>query len=379
MGCLARIGWVPLLGLALGCSAAPNGSASLGQNSQGFVNGSDDRLEYFELGEASQRAALEQFSVALMSAGAAERVVRGEAAELDTWAEVNGLCPGEPFADQPSAAVCSGVLLDWNLVLTSGHCVTILPFEDLRVVFGYYYTDTGELAVGAEDVYRVARVLASRRDPADSEGGERLDFAWLELDRDVSAERRPAPAFVNGPAANVGASVISIGAGGGVPLKWDAGGHVQRTRPEVDDYFVADTDTSEGSSGGGIFDENLTLLGSLARGAVDFSISEAGCYVTATESDPAEAREQFTHVHRAVQALCAEGSSSPLCDPACGEPCDVSRLEGPELAADESGCSLTAGGAPHETSLPLALALTALLLKRRARGRRLGSRFEPSR
>jgi hypothetical protein len=367
--------------MVLGCSAVPNGGAGLGQGNQAFVNGSDDRLEYFELGEEFQRAALEQFSVALMSARAADLVLSGKSTELGTWAEVNQLCPGEPFGDQPSAAMCSGVLVDWNLVLTSGHCISIVPVEDLRVVFGFYYRQRGELAVGDQDVYRVARVVASRRDPADPEGGERLDFAWLELDRDVSVERRPAPAYANGPAAGVGTGVISIGAGGGVPLKWDGGGHVQRTRPGVDDYFVADTDTSEGSSGGGLFDENLALLGSMARGAADFSLSDAGCYVTATASDSAAAVEQFNYVHRAVQALCAEGSPSPLCDPACGEPCDVSRYGGPELDDDDSGCSLGLGRAPKRTGAPLAMLLAALLALRRARpsapGRSLGCRRSP--
>lgn len=303
-----------------------------------------------------------------MSRGAAERLARGDGAGLLTWSEVNNLCPGEPFGDQPSAAFCSGVLLDWNLVLTSGHCVDAVPAGELSVAFGYYYTASDQLALRDEDVYGVARVLAARRDPASpGDAGERLDFAWLELDRDVSVERRPVPAYVRGPAASVGARVISIGAGGGVPLKWDDGGRVQRTRPDFDDYFVADTDTSQGSSGGGLFDEELTLLGSLARGAVDFSPSAAGCYVTASESDPTAAREQFTYVHRAVQALCARGSDSPLCDPGCGEPCDVSRYGGPELGVEESGCTLAAGGAAPKSGAGLLLLGASLLRLRRGR------------
>jgi hypothetical protein len=330
---------------ALGCSG--NGESDpLAQGNQAFVNGADDRLEYFQLPEGFQRAALEQFSVVLMSSGAADVVSSGDVGLLPTWGVVNNLCPGEPFAEQPAAAFCSGVLLDWNLVLTSGHCVNAIALEELRVAFGYYYAAEGQIGLRPEDVYSVARVLTSRRDPS-SEGNaaERLDYAWLELERDVSDEHRPAPAFVRGPGADEGAAVISIGAGGGVPLKWDAGGRVQDTRPELDDYFIADTDTSQGSSGGGIFDENLVVLGSLARGAADFSPSEAGCNETATESDPAAAREQFTFVHRAVQGLCAEGSDSALCDSECGEPCDAAAFGGPAAPDDESGCALGSAGA----------------------------------
>jgi hypothetical protein len=354
---------VPALGAALACSPGP-GSA-LGRNSQAFVNGDDDRREFFELPEGVERAAFEQSAVVLMSAGAADLVASGDAALLNTWGEVNNLCPDQPFVDQPSAAFCSGVLLDWNLVLTSGHCVDAVPLESLRVAFGFYYSAAGELALRDDDVYAVAQVVTSRRDPGSPEGNaERLDYAWLELERDVSVSRRPAAAYVRGPRAAEGAPVISIGAGGGVPLKWDDGGHVQRTRPGFDDYFIADTDTSQGSSGGAIFDENLALLGSLARGAADFSLSDAGCYVTATESDPAAALEQFTYVHRAVQGLCAEGSDSALCDPACDEPCDVSLFGGPE-SDEESGCALAPAQAEGRSGPLLALLGAALLCLRR--------------
>jgi len=365
--CLPVVRYLLAAGL-LGCSAEVGGGAVLGRDQQAFVNGADDRREYFELTEDSQRAALDQFSVALMSAAAAEAVADGQATSLPTWAQVNDLCPGEPFADQPSAAFCSGVLLDWNLVLTSGHCVNAVPLEDLRVAFGYFYTSPDQLGLGA-DVYGVSRVLASRRDPmSPDDAAERLDFAWLELERDVSPARRPAPVFARGPGAAEGDRVVSIGAGGGVPIKWDDGGSVQDTRPELDDYFIADTDTSQGSSGGGIFDANLVLLGSLARGAPDFTSSDAGCNVTATSLDPSQAREQFTYTHRAIEALCAEGFPSALCDAACAEPCDVSAYGGPELGKDESGCALAPARTPASPAALLSLAAAGLvLLRRRAR------------
>lgn len=340
----------------------------LGQNSRAFVNGGDDRREYFELADPAQRAALEQFTVALMSDAAGAALTGGNVGALPTWGEINGLCDGEPFAEQPAAAFCSGVLVDWNLVLTSGHCVNAVPPASLRVAFNYHYQSEGELALGDEDMYRVARVVIARRDdPTPAERGERLDFAWLELETAARPPHRPAATYTRTRGADESDRVISIGAGGGVPIKWDEGGRVRNTRPEFDDYLIADTDTSQGSSGGGIFDENLVVLGTLARGAADFSRSEAGCYVTSTESDPSQAREQFTYVHRAVEALCDAGSSSVLCNPACDEPCDAGALNPLEAeSADDSGCAL--GSAPpggQRGLTPLALAALLVGWKRR--------------
>jgi hypothetical protein len=305
-----------------------------------------------------------------MTEGAAGVLVAGHVGELLTWSEVNKLCDGEPFGDQPAAAFCSGVLVDWNLVLTSGHCVDIVPVESLRVAFDYFYRDPGELALTEADVYAVQRVIVSRRDGASlNDARERLDFAWLELAEPARPPHRPAPTYTQRRGAEQSDPVVSIGAGGGVPIKWDEGGHVQDIRADFDDYFVADTDTSQGSSGGGIFDGGLALLGSLARGAADFEPTEAGCYVTSRESEPSAAREQFTYAHRAVEALCAAGSASALCDSSCEQPCDAGLLgpfgsEDPD-SSNDSGCTMgprVARQAP--VGLWLAFGLGALARRR---------------
>jgi hypothetical protein len=173
-------------------SATLGQPAELGQSSRAFVNGVDDRREYFELAEPSQRAALEQFTVALMSDSSAAALTSGHVGALPTWSEINGLCDGEPFGDQPAAAFCSGVLVDWNLVLTSGHCVSALPQANLRVAFDYFYRNEGELAMSEDDVYTVERLLIARRDdPTPDDEGERLDFAWLELTSPAQPPHRP--------------------------------------------------------------------------------------------------------------------------------------------------------------------------------------------
>jgi hypothetical protein len=267
--------------------------------------------------------------------------------------------------------------VDWDLVLTSGHCVDAIPLDELRIAFDYYYESEGQLGTTAADIYEVKRVLTSRRDPeAATDATERLDYAWLQLEHPVRLPHRPARLFTRTRGVVENDPVISIGAGGGVPIKWDAGGHVQDTREAYDDYFVADTDTSQGSSGGGVFDSQLAVVGSLARGAADFAVTPAGCYVTSSESDPAQAHEQFTYAHRAVEGLCASGYSGLLCDDSCEEPCDAGQLGPPPEPKRDSGCALCAGSrstAAWFGALPALLALMrrrAALSRRRARSAR---------
>ena len=348
-----------------GCGADVPDSLSLGRGSQPFINGEDDRREYFELTDDAQRSALERFTAVLMTESAADAVAAGDTQALPTWGELDMLCPDQPFFAQPAAAFCSGVLLDWNLVLTSGHCTGAVPLRELRVVFNYFYRSPDELALTEDDIYEVGRVLASRRDP-DSDG-ERLDFAWLELQQEVRPPHEPAPAYTRARGAELNEPVISIGAGGGVPLKLDEGGRVQDVRPQLDDYLIADTDTSQGSSGGALFDSSFAVLGSLARGALDFNFTAAGCYVTNIESEPTAAQEQFTYVHRAVEVLCDEHPNLPICRRDCDQPCAA---DDPLARADAGGCTLRAAAPRQGGALWLTLALGAALFARRARAAR---------
>jgi trypsin-like peptidase len=351
------------LWLAAGVVAcgSPSEADGLGRATQAFVNGPDDRQEYFELTRPDDRAVVRQSAVALVPVEIADALAQGALDQVITWGELNDLCGEEPFEDQPSAAFCSGVLVDWDLVLTSGHCTDFLALSDYRIVFGYYYGAPDQLEISPEDIYEPAEVITSRLDPSGQD--ERVDFAWIRLRRPARVPHWPAVVHARERGVAVGDPVISVGAGGGVPIKLDDGALVRDIRADIDDYFVADTDTSEGSSGGGIFDAELALVGTLARGAPDFVPRGDGCWISDRESDPALANEQFTYVHRAVEQLCATGSTSALCDPACGTPCNVSSISTEPVDDGESGCSLnTRPNGAASLALPL---LALLLLQKR--------------
>jgi hypothetical protein len=361
-GCLAALA---------GCGAEPGGGPGalpVGSLEQPFINGDDDRLEYFELEDQSTRILMSQSVVALVPDVLARALTRGNVEALSTWGENHSLCEGEPFEDQPAAAFCSGVLVDWDLVLTSGHCVNVFPLTRIRAVFGFYFQQPGELALSNDDVYEVAEVLVAR--DVVTPQNERLDYAWLRLEEPVGSPLAPVAIRTSGLDVELGDAIVAINAGGGVPFKHDAGGRIQDVRSNENDYFVADTDTSEGSSGGPAFDSELRLVGTLARGAPDYVETDDGCNRTARAEDPRLASEQFTYAARSVEGLCEVDPERWLCD-------EQARLPPPPTSsAFNDGCALSrAGNARFARTRPwlmgaslIALALT-LGSRRRSRAR----------
>jgi hypothetical protein len=164
---------------------------------------------------------------------------------------------------------------------------------------------------------------------------------------------------------------VAINAGGGVPFKFDSGGRVRDLRPGQDDYFVADTDTSEGSSGGPAFNEDFALVGTLARGAPDFIQTRAGCFTTDREPDPDLAREQFTYVARSVEGLCEVDPARWFCDSSCEDGCEPPPAPN-ALSEVAGGCALSELGPASAGSSALrptawgALLLAAALRRRAA-------------
>jgi hypothetical protein len=360
--------------LAVGCGGeppgAPAGSESLGSSQQPFINGLDDRREYYQLTDDRARAVMAQSIVALVPDVTARPLSRGNLSAVPTWGELNHLCPDQPFIDQPSAAFCSGVLVDWDLVLTSGHCVDIVPLRNLRVVFNYFFSNPGELALTRGDVYTVEKVILARDDQSAAQ--ERLDYGWLRLSEPVRSPHVPAAVRTRTPELAHGDGIVAINAGGGVPFKLDSGGRVRDLREGLDDYFVADTDTSEGSSGGPAFNEDFALVGTLARGAPDFVRTSAGCAASDSEEDPRLAREQFSYVSRSAEGLCEVDPNRWLCDESCEDGCDPP--PSPDLSSEVSGgCALSppgnARGGPRALGAACgALLLAALLRRREKRG-----------
>jgi len=329
--CCIVVAAMSLLTGALSCVLSSSPTTS---QSAALIYGSDDRVEYFEVSGTEQQARMASAMVALIP----KTFIEGTGSTISlsaapTWGAAAGLCPGTRFADQPAAALCTGVLVDQDLVLTADHCVRVLPLADLTVAFGYYYRDVGMLAIDTVDITSIVA------EELDGEGTTpRLDYAWLRLRAPAPASHLPAPIKTLGASIEVGSAIVSIGAGGGIPLKLDSGGRIRDARPDVGDYFVADTDTFGGGSGGGAFDPQMNLLGILARGGTDFVATDAGCNAVVQQPDGSTADEQFTYASRAVEGLCAKDpAASSLCRADCGNPCQATM---PSPPASDGGCSI---------------------------------------
>lgn len=301
---------------------------------QSVVYGEDDRVEVYAHPDERLRELARESIVALVPSSALDRSDAGQvriAEGVPTLGEARQLCEDQRFRDQPTAANCSGTLIDHDLVLTAGHCV---PGgggcgSDL-FVFDYYYAAEGELArIDADDVYSCAAVLARRLS-----GG--FDYAVVQLDRPVEG-REPAPVRRGGEAMAEGAPVTVIGFGSGLPAKIDDGGEVLYPHADLLDYFEATTDTFGGNSGSGVFNEAGEVVGILVRGETDY-VSRGSCRVVnvvdAGGDGPGD-NEEITYAFRAIDDLCDEVGwpSARLCADAFGDGwCDacVSADECPE-------------------------------------------------
>jgi hypothetical protein len=342
--------------LAFACSGEPAGQ--LATLEQPIVYGADDRADFYELA-ADARASIANSAVALVPRQ--WLALDGERVQIQAprWGELEGLCPGEPFADQPAPAFCSGVLVDWDLVLTGGHCVDLLAPQDLVVVMGFYYEAPGVLAVAPDDVLEPIEVVAFEHGQAGDE--PRLDYGWLRVARSAPWQRRPAPIRSSPQPLPLATPLVVMASAGGTPLKLDFGATVQDPREGPLDYFVADSDTTRGSSGAGAFDEALALTGVLARGGEDFVRTDEGCRVTRVETDATNPGEQYTYATRALDGLCRRGRRvSSLCRADCGDPCQALPLP----AAMEEGCALRASeGRDHRSPWLAAASLLVVLLR----------------
>jgi hypothetical protein len=353
------------LGGGLGCGE-PAGDLQVERQASPVIYGADDRREWYQLHSEPARAQIAQAMVALIPLEWLRPSPHGPRLVAPPAGQRERLCPGERFAEQPAAAFCSGVLVDWDLVLTAGHCAQVAAPDRYAVVFGYHYAAPGELA--DLEVRRVVEIVGEAVDGPDVQ--PRLDYAWLRLDRPVAPPRLPAPVVGPSVALAINEPLMVVGASDGLPLKVDRGARVRDARSGAADYFVADSDTSHGSSGGGAFDGQSRVRGILARGQPDLVQTEQGCNADAHQSGIADGGEQFTHAYRAVERLCqVRPEASSLCRPACGDPCEA--LPRP---APVGGCAYPPGrpGAAMSITFPLLVLATGSCGRGRRSRRRRG-------
>jgi len=299
-----RRGWGLAVSLVVGPAGLCHGQPEP-ESAAYAVYGPDTRLEYYAVPQDVQTLA--QRTIAITSPQAltawSER-----ASEEVSLARVQGLCPGQTFAEQPAIAACSAVLVDDRHALTAMHCVQQLPCESMRLLAGYQYEREGEaLQRMADNVYRC---VASGPSATSALSGVSGDVVWVRLDRPVAGVE---PMVLASEPVSPGEPLISMGYGGGLPLKIDLDAVALESTSGGAQLFLV-TDTFGGSSGGPLYNSALELVGILVRGAPDYTETADGCRepVQYPMTD-AGVSELLSYARPALTGLCEEPAPPGFC------------------------------------------------------------------
>ncbi|WP_164019921.1 serine protease [Pyxidicoccus trucidator] len=300
------------------CGPAPEGTPAgdspTGTEQQPVVYGTDNRTDVYAHTNATLRARAQQSTVALMNpsdytVNASTGVVTFNASTLQS---AYNLCSTERFLSDLTPAFCSGTLIDDDLVLTAGHCITSASAcTSTRFVFNFYRTGATTMQpVTSADIFSCQSIVARQQSTVN---GRNLDYAIVRLDRAATPRFTPAPVRTATTALAVGANVTVIGSGSGIPFKIDAGGSVRDARASTLDYFVASTDTFGGNSGSGVYEmSGYTVAGILVRGETDYR-SNGSCSIVNVCTESGCRGEDITYVRPAVEAYCGVATSTRLC------------------------------------------------------------------
>jgi hypothetical protein len=368
----ARACLILLFGIAMGCGSSDE--AFVGELTASVVYGDDDRVEVFNHPDEDLQRIAKESIVALIPDFRISEDPESDgtyALFTESLKDLHGLCADELFGNQPTAAACSGVLIDDDLVLTAGHCIdSRTPCDGYAYVFNYRLDDPTHLAeIRDEDVYSCARVV-SQGSPLGSDYTP--DFVIVQLDRPVEGAHVPVAIR---PATPLGEreSLAMIGFGSGLPAKIDSGGTVADPRADRLDFFVANVDAFQGHSGSATFDSENRLAGILIGGLTpDYvTLDDESCERVAVYED-SQAAELVHNIAPIVAALCDDGwDAQELCGPeACeGQPCGVTLPPSGgarPVPGDTTGCSAS-GGTTAFTSGWLGLLLFAVARRFRRR------------
>lgn len=312
MDARAVVVWVVLAGA--GCGQVAEGPpVVLRERAQAAVYGEDDRRDVYAHPDAAWREVAVRSTAAMFVPGHLRRdALPGVRPVAESLGEKYMLCSDEVFRAQPTAASCSGTLIDDDLILTAGHCVS--GEGDCRGhlwAFGYFYSEAGALSpMQVSDVYGCRRVVVSVDD--DPASGKR-DWAIVQLERPVAASLRPVEVRKDPSPLARSAPIAVIGYSNGTPAKIDTGGRVVAPGRAGGTTFEVTSDTFTGHSGAGAFDADGALVGALSSGSQDYELDGSCMRRTRYDEDTTSA-EIFVYAHHAIEALCATGwPSARLC------------------------------------------------------------------
>lgn len=267
--------------------------------------------------------------------------------------QFNPLCPGERFADQPAAANCTATLIAPDILVTAGHCLdengVRTAFDTFYFVFDYAVREEGvnPSIFTTNQIYRGAEILGLV-----NEADTANDWAVVRLDRAVTG-RTPVGVRSSGSVA-VGQSLVAIGFGAGLPMKFSGNATVQG---QVENGFEADFDIISGNSGGPIVDATTGIIEGVVSSDLDVEDyhQDGACFratvcpqdTICTEGLTTLASVMISQFQSTIQT--ALGTTGTTNNDADGDTVidanDGCANTPPDTAVDGDGCPINASGA----------------------------------
>lgn len=314
---MRQVAMVCTVGVLLGaCTrSVPEETASTAH----LVFGDDDRQDAYQISDPGILGAMDAVAALVPETRLTQTATGWSAANNRTHADRDQLCPGEAFADQLTVGVCSGVLVEPDLIATAGHCISDCTDDFWVFDFAMQDATTARTELDADDVYECIDVVDIRYTIRD-------DWALVRLDRPVVG-RTPAPVRFAGTIPD-DATLAMIGHPAGLPVK------VVTDIPMVGNlarqFFSAAADVWRGSSGSAIFNTDTWVVeGIAARMPIEEYVWNGNCNTTAV--CPAEGCPSGTEYTRVTQ-LSDQLTGAPACIDDAAEPDDLQSHATPTIA-----------------------------------------------
>lgn len=246
--------WLPLVALfgqILGCSydAAPHAFEANLDDANHVIYGD------YSMEELRKDQPYRQALVSLFDSESFKALKMGEAYLVEEKFGGKDL----PWSSQLSLSYCSGILIEPDLVLTAGHCLsTPHSCKDLKLVFNYSLSEENK----SPEVRSCKQVVKTVVDVE----GKGLDYALIRLNKPVDAVLPD----LKKQEITVGESIYALGDPLG-SFKKKSFGEV-RSWNEKNETYITTLDVFEGNSGSPVFSINGDkLIGILSGGEMDFT------------------------------------------------------------------------------------------------------------
>jgi hypothetical protein len=198
--------WAFALSSAFGAGACFEAPRAIGALDEPVIYGADDRRDVADVDDRRWREIALGSTLARIPAAHLRRRAAAIEVQAPALADARRSCPEERFGLQPSAAECSSVLVDDDLLLTAAHCVD-LPCASQLWALGYAVVEAEHVTnLREQDLFQCRSVVAKAHQRTSN--GLQYDYAFVQLDRPVSDSGQPVVVSTVAPAQEAHLTVI---------------------------------------------------------------------------------------------------------------------------------------------------------------------------